>query len=184
MLPAQETLTGISEGFYRLFTNIPYQAAIDFLHDFFIAFDIILVAALLYILIELRPFKPRFVKNPRNFIPKESKKTVRSEQLVAQWELIKQKSESAPPQSLTLGIIEADSFVDTILKTVLQLPGDTMATRLERIDDGSLQTLENLWRAHRARNDLVHTPGYSLGISDARRMVQHYEEFLKELGVI
>lgn len=184
MLPAAEQITPIANGFFRALENVPLTSAIAFLHDFFIAFDIVLLAGLMYVLIELRPYKPHYVKNPRAFIPKEDKKALKDERLTSEWERIKQKAESAPPQSLTLAIIEADSFVDTILKTVLQLPGDTMADRLDRIDDGSLQTLEDLWRAHRARNDLVHTPGYSLSVSDSRRMMGHYEAFLTELGIL
>jgi len=58
--------------------------------------------------------------------------------------------------------------VDDILKR-MGLPGEHMADRLERIDTGDVKTLDALWAAHRARNNLVHSPGYVMNERDARR---------------
>ena len=59
-----------------------------------------------------------------------------------------------------------------------------MADRLEQLDLTQINTLDNIWRAHRLRNQLVHTPGYSVNQVDAQRFLKYYEDFLKEIGVL
>lgn len=134
---------------------------------------------------ESRKLKPKFYLNPTKAIgvTKEAMR-VRDEKLKAHWEDILAKAESAPPQSLTLAIIEADSFIDDILKTQLNLAGEHMADRLDKLDDGDVKSLDKLWRAHRIRNDLVHTPGYFLNPHEARAVLRDYEKFLKEIEVV
>ena len=90
---------------------------------------------------------------------------------------------SSPPQSLTLGIIEADSFIDDVLKK-MDLRGEHMADRMEQLTRMDLKSADNLWKAHRVRNDLVHTSGFTLSKGDAERALQYYEDFLKEVGML
>lgn len=151
----------------------------------FFYLDLALLVGVIVLWIEGKKVRPRFYSNPMRAIGEEKKKlAVRDEALRAQWLRVIQKSESAPPQSLTLAIIEADSFIDTILKDRLKLPGEHMADRLDRLANEDFASLNRLWAAHRVRNDLVHTPGFFLAAHDARRILQDYEAFLKELDVL
>jgi hypothetical protein len=144
-----------------------------------------IVIGIIMVLVEISRIRPRFYINPRKALGMEKKAIrVQDEKFKALWDDVMRKSEAAPPQSLSLAIIEADSFIDTILKENLKLSGEHMANRLERLDDDDLQSLDGLWKAHRIRNDLVHTPGYYLNPSDARRVLSYYEAFLKEIEVI
>jgi len=64
------------------------------------------------------------------------------------------------------------------------LAGEHMADRLGQIKEAEVRTLDRLWRAHRVRNDLVHSPGFSLSLFDAKRVIDDYEAFLKEVKVL
>lgn len=186
MLPYTDTAQGFLSSVWLLITSVPYAYIFRLFHDVVLALDIGLIALLIYVLIQLKPYRPVFYANPLDAVPKEDRKKIPILQdagIATRWKAIREKAEAAPPQSLTLGIIEADSFVDDVLKR-MGILGETMASRLERIDTGDLQTLDRLWTAHRARNNLVHTPGYILSEFDARRYMHDYEEFLRELGVI
>ncbi len=167
------------------FGAIPLGYIFSLFHDVILVLDVGLVIILTYTLIQLEPFRPRFHHDPRALISKDERRipTLRDAGIALRWKSIRAKAEAVPPQSLTLGIIEADSFVDDVLKR-MGLLGQTMADRLEAIDTGDIQTLDRLWTAHRARNNLVHSPGYVMGERDARRYMDDYEAFLKELGVI
>ena len=165
------------------FVNVPWTYVWSLTHDFVVAFDIALVAGLIYVLMELEPYRPHFVRDPKKYVHSEKKiATLRDAGLVKKWQAIVEKSESMPPQSLTLGIIEADSFVDDVLKR-MSLPGEHMADRLDKLGS-DLKTIDAVWKAHRVRNDVVHTPGYFLSPRDARKILKDYEAFLKELEVL
>lgn len=166
-------------------SSFPYQYMFQLFHDIILVMDVSFAALIIYSLIELIPYRPKFYKDPRKALTPEQKKipTAKDPGVAARWKSIRAKAEAAPPQSLTLGIIEADSFVDDVLKK-MGLPGEHMADRLERIDTGELETLDRLWTAHRARNNLVHTPGYVMNERDARRYMDDYEAFLTEISAI
>jgi hypothetical protein len=59
-----------------------------------------------------------------------------------------------------------------------------MADRLEQLNRADLPSLDDLWRAHRIRNDLVHTVGFTLTPNETREILGVYEKFLLELGAL
>lgn len=119
-----------------------------------------------------------------NYKPKKGMlSSPRTQKLREEWEQIKKESESSPPQSLSLAIIEADNLVDKTLKD-LGLKGSHMADRLEQLDSRDIKNLDNLWQAHRVRNDLAQSRGPELNEIDAKIFLEYYEDFLKEVGVL
>jgi hypothetical protein len=151
----------------------------------FSVLDLLLLVGVIVLWYEGKKLRPKIYKDPYMALHKKREDVrVRDEMLKKQWLALINKSESAVPQSLSLAIIEADTFVDSILKNQLRLPGEHMADRLDRLSSEDLRTLDKLWRAHRIRNDLVHTPGFYLAANDARNVLSDYEAFLKELEVV
>lgn len=163
------------------FLSLPWKSIFFTARDVFIVLDVILIIAFVFVFIRALQFRPKFVLNPKP--AKERGLILKDKALEKHWQEIVQKAYGSPPQSLTLGIIEADSFVDGILKR-MELKGEHMADRLERLGYRNLKSMEKLWKAHRLRNDLVHTPGFTLAETDAKRVLGDYEKFLKEVGVL
>lgn len=163
------------------FLDIPWRRIFFALRYIFIVLDVILVALFIYVFFKALKFRPPLVFNPAARAKK--KKPLKDEKLIKRWQEILRKAESAPPQSLTLGVIEADGLVDDVLKK-MNLPGEHMADRLERLAARDLKSINKLWQAHRIRNDLVHTPGFVLNVADAKRVLTDYESFLKEIGIL
>ena len=93
------------------------------------------------------------------------------------------KFDANPPQSYTMAIIEADTLIDNILKRV-GISGETMADRLNQLDPDEFSILGRLWRVHRVRNALVHSPGFVVSKRDAEEALKIYESFLRELEVL
>jgi hypothetical protein len=166
------------ESFQQFLTLNHYNVA----RAIFIVLDIALLIGIIIIFPQFMKYVPRFTAR-RMESPKEPILETKNTQYKARWDAISEKAESAPPHSLTLAIIDADSFVDTILKD-LGLEGEHMADRLEKLDTRNLTSLDNLWKAHRARNNLVHTPEYDLHPVDAKRYLEYYEHFLKEIRAL
>ncbi|MBI4119582.1 MAG: hypothetical protein HY456_01910 [Parcubacteria group bacterium] len=109
--------------------------------------------------------------------------TLLNSEFIGQWREIEEKAGSELPETLKIAIIEADKLVDNVLRRV-GIPGEHMADRLEHLPADELKSLEALWRAHRLRNDIVHTPGFDLSPAEAKRTLSVYEAFLKEIGVL
>jgi hypothetical protein len=109
--------------------------------------------------------------------------TLQEQRFRERWQEILNLAEPANGESFKKAIIEADTFVDGVLGE-LGLEGEHMADRLERLDPDEIGSMPKLWRAHRIRNDLVHTPGFVIAPADGWQVLQDYETFLKEIKVL
>ncbi|MEK7630315.1 MAG: hypothetical protein AAB432_02970 [Patescibacteria group bacterium] len=148
--------------------------------DIFIILDISIVVGFVWIFIKALEFRPKFSLHPSK---QEKKRGAKDQFVIKNWQSVMEKSNSNPPQSLVLAIIEADKLTDTVLKK-MDILGEHMADRLEKISSWELKTLDKLWRAHRVRNELVHQPEFSISPADAKEVLKAYENFLKELEVL
>jgi hypothetical protein len=155
------------------------QIIFNILRIIFILLDVILVAGFIILIVKTWKFRP-------NLHLKEKTKrifTLRTEVFRERWQSVIRRFNLSSPESMRLAIIEADGVVDAILKEV-GVPGEHMADRLMKIAPESLSSLNRLWRAHRLRNELVHTPGFTLSAEEAKAAMEDYESFLKEIGIL
>lgn len=161
------------------FQGIAWQRVYFATKFIFIFLDLILLTAIMLTFPQALKFRPKFNypmkagrKKDRHKIPLDKKDM---------WSAILTKAESAPPHSLTLGVIEADSFVDSILKE-LGVPGETMADRLKQLSQDII-SLNNVWQAHKTRNEIVHS-NLELDPDLAKTLLGYYQDFLREIGAI
>ena len=80
-------------------------------------------------------------------------------------------------------LIEADALVDAALRAE-GFPGDTMADRLRSIPVGRISSLDDLWKAHRVRNEVAHDPHYLVSPREGHDMMRIYKKVLEELGAL
>jgi hypothetical protein len=109
--------------------------------------------------------------------------TVRTSQFKEQWEEILKKLAGGSRDSLKVAIVEADKLVDTVLKDA-GLEGEHMADRLDKLKPEELVSFNRLWRAHRVRNEVVHSPDFEVTPALAEQTIEDYEAFLKEANII
>lgn len=102
---------------------------------------------------------------------------------VKRWRAVVARAATNSPDSLRIAVIDADALVNDVLKQ-MGLEGQHMADRLMRLDPQEITTLNRLWRAHRTRNDLVHTPGFFLAPADAQSCLRDFQAFLNEVKAI
>lgn len=127
--------------------------------------------------------------HPRFHLEKEHAKkifTLRDAVMKERWQSIVKKFSLGTAASIRVAVIEADALADSALKG-MDIPGEHLADRLSNLEgeeDFVIKSMQRVWRAHRMRNDLVHTPGFALSPEDAKIALEGYEAFLKELGVI
>jgi hypothetical protein len=151
----------------------------------FIVVDALLLIGFIYALMRAWHYHPNY-KNGSHAVAKGHGKripTMRDIVLRERWHSIETKFALGTPESARLALIEADALVDTALKG-MQIPGEHLADRLSNLDQNDIKSMDRVWRAHRLRNDLVHTPGFAVSPPDAKRTMDDYEAFLKEMEVI
>lgn len=82
-----------------------------------------------------------------------------------------------------LAIIEADNLFDHVL-TLLGYEGESLGERLQKVNPESLRCIDDVWRAHKTRNMLVHETSFQLSYREAEKTVNIYERALKELKIL
>ncbi len=172
LAPIMQTVLGLPwVGFYYLARVV------------FVILDVVLVGALIYTWRKAREVRPQnwFYGTAATAAAHEHAFDV--PRYRKHWDDIRAHAEESPPQSLTLAVIAADNLVDDALKE-MGLEGEHMADRLEQLHRADLPSLDDLWRAHRIRNDLVHTVGFTLTPNETRGVLDVYERFLLELGAL
>ncbi|OGY98563.1 MAG: hypothetical protein A3A43_03035 [Candidatus Liptonbacteria bacterium RIFCSPLOWO2_01_FULL_56_20] len=155
----------------------PLRSLFDIARFIFTAVDVALIAVFFYAVFRALHFRPKFLAGGR---PSKKVFTLGAKLYEERWGAIMQKYAQGTPEGMRVAIIEADALVDEALKQ-MGLTGEHMADRLARIQPDEVTTLERLWRAHRLRNDLVHTAGFRISPQDAKNTLEDYEAFLKEI---
>ena len=99
------------------------------------------------------------------------------------WQKILTRLSKSDEANLRLALIEADNLFDDLLKQ-MRLPGESMADRLRYIDSSQISNIDEIWRAHKLRNVLVHNHEYQITRNEMEFGVHAYEKALKELEFI
>lgn len=175
----QEFIQGL-EGLAHGLIDAPWARVLYAIRWAFIFLDILLVVAFILVFIKALEYRPKFSFRYRSAAKKSPFDTKLFE---GRWDRIAKGAPKNAPQSYVLAIIEADKLVDDALK-LMGLQGEHMADRLEKLRVEDYPTLDRLWRAHRVRNELVHTPDFGIDSADAEDVISVYEKFLKELGAL
>jgi hypothetical protein len=173
--------------------NILKFLGLDFIGDIPLLRTLYYIAVVIFVVLDIMLFvgfvyafrKSWALRPPTNPFRRHAKKifTLEDELFLERWMEITKKVASGVPDSIRLALIDADKLTDDVLKQ-FGLEGEHMADRLEQIHPDELRSLERLWRAHRIRNELVHTPGFYLSPEAARNTLDDFEAFLKEVKVL
>lgn len=103
--------------------------------------------------------------------------------MVKRWEDIMEKSKSHIESDWKVAVIEADKFMDDLFKQI-GFKGKDMGERMKQINPGQISNINEIWQAHKVRNNLVHNPDFKITYGDAEFVVKTYEKTLKELELI
>jgi hypothetical protein len=158
----------------------------DFLQSFvagvkpvFILYDIIFFFGFLYALLNVWKYRPHMgMGHTAHEAPTLSRQVAKD-----QWQGIRKKFNSGIPDLMKAAIMDADKFVDNILKSA-GYKGEHMAERLEKILRDDIESIDQLWEAHRYRNEIVHSPDFDFIEGDAEKVMQDYESFLREIHIL
>ncbi|MEK7578862.1 MAG: hypothetical protein AAB456_04100 [Patescibacteria group bacterium] len=140
----------------------------------------LLFGVLLVILIIKMQIVDKWLKTAGNFL---STTAFPKRHLNKSWQKILLRLSKNDEANLRLALIEADNLFDDLLKQ-MRLPGESMADRLKYIDSSQVSNVDEIWQAHKLRNQIVHNPDYPITRNEIDFGVRAYEKALKELEFI
>lgn len=103
--------------------------------------------------------------------------------MTKRWLKIVRRLESGSDSQYKAAVLEAHTFVDEILKGIGH-KGKNMAEKLEQIRPGQLDNIDDLWKAHKIRNQIIRESDFRVDSHLAREIIEIYEDLLKSLEFI
>jgi hypothetical protein len=110
-------------------------------------------------------------------------KIFREEKYEQIWFKIKKRLKKRSDSEWKLALIEADSFLNKILEK-MGYEGESLGERLKKIDENFLSNLQEVWQAHKLRNNIIHDPDFKITKEEAERAFQIYEDSLRQLNIL
>lgn len=99
-----------------------------------------------------------------------------------EWGRVEQLIQLGKPSAFKEAVIVADKLMDYALTQISY--GETMGERLKNARGAFPPSVyQDLWRAHKVRNALVHDPDYDLTQLVARDALRGFEAALQAVGV-
>lgn len=105
------------------------------------------------------------------------------EKMVKKWKDITGKAVSHIESDRKMAVIEADKLIDELIKRI-GFKGKDMGERLKQINVNQISNINDIWQAHKIRNNLVHDAYFKLTENDTNYVVRVYENTLKELDIL
>lgn len=159
--------------------QMPWPGIWSVLKIIFIILDVFLIGFFIFLMFKTKPYRsqPKLYMPSKKYAPA---KTLAITAFQEHWQEIVNKFNSDQPETVKMAVIEADALVDDILKQ-LGYEGEHMADRLAKLDTNFFPSAEKIWEAHRIRNELTHAPGIELPVEQAKRLLETYQDFFKEV---
>ncbi|HVM76648.1 MAG TPA: hypothetical protein VMU07_00650 [Candidatus Paceibacterota bacterium] len=99
------------------------------------------------------------------------------------WERIQNHFYKGSENDMKVAILEADKILNEALRAA-GMPGTQLGDRLKRARTSQIPNLDELWQAHKLRNQIAHEPDFKLKRDLAERALGIYEVALRNLGAL
>lgn len=104
--------------------------------------------------------------------------------LLIKWQVVLNHVNSESPAEWKLAVLEADNLLDEVLDAE-GYQGETIGEKLKAMDPGTIHSYNDLWEAHKMRNEIAHeTTTVELSKKAARDTINKFEVAFRELGHI
>jgi hypothetical protein len=156
------------------------------LKDVALFLSAIFVMGFLILFVKSLSFRPKIkVLDALNYAksPQADLETQYKELIQKRWRRISDVLKAGDERDFRLAIIEADSLIDEILIRHGHI-GKDMGERLKSILPHELKNLDNLWEAHKIRNQIAHDANFRISKNQAEKAINVYHKVLREWGVL
>jgi len=155
-----------------------YFSNLGMLEFFGLVIALIFFAGIIYFVIETGWFTLR-VDRFRHIVLQSD---ISKKQAQESWQRIEEQFYRGGESDLKVAILEADKLLNDALREA-GIMGIQLGDRLKRTNTGQVPNLNELWQAHKLRNQIAHEPNFKLKRDLAERALNIYKEALKNLGI-
>lgn len=93
------------------------------------------------------------------------------------WNKIVQKLKLGSEETYKTTVVEADQMMDEVLKK-MGYSGENLKERLDKIAPSLLPSKEQVYRAHRIRDNIIEDPNFRLSLEQAQEILKIFEQAL------
>ncbi|MDE2020153.1 MAG: hypothetical protein KGJ13_07450 [Patescibacteria group bacterium] len=156
-----------------------YFSALGTLQVISVIITIFLVVAIIYIIAKTGWLRSR-VEKYRTVVLKTDLSQKRAKE---GWELVQKHFFAGDDNDLKIAVIQADTILEEALRHA-GTRGTNLGDRLKNLKRGQMPNLEDVWQAHKLRNQIAHEPVLKVKRDTAERALDAYREALKNLGAL
>lgn len=155
---------------------LPYFGLLKFLSGLI---SLLLFTGIVYIILKLNVFGTKIAQfsDLANNLAFTKRRTIRA------WLQIQERLKAGGESNLKMAVIEGDKILDEILKKS-GFVGETMADRLKTMTSAQLSNIQQVWEAHKLRNQIVHQPDFEVSRAEAELAISIYGHAFQEMGLI
>jgi len=146
----------------------------------FFAVSVLLVLAIVILILKTHYLQWLFVQDFWEFFtfrPFGAKRITRI------WNKIQRRLDAGLESEYKMAVIEADDMLDVSLKRMGYM-GSNLEERLGKLTSATLENIEEVYTAHKVRNNIVHNPDYRLSLDEARATLDIYEKAFNSLQIL
>ena len=167
------------ENIFSFILNPEFAGVLLWIKIIFMVFSVLLLIIAVWLLLSTTWLRHRHTEALTEFI---NYKSFDAKKMSKEWQRIKKRLASNKETEHKLAVIEADSLLGEALRRK-GYEGEGMADRLKKVDAKILPNIEQVWDAHKIRNNIVHNPDYNLSSEDAERAITVLEEAFESLEI-
>ena len=172
-----EKIISFQENIIPFILNPEFEGILLYIKTIFIIISLLFVGGIISLLIANTWLK-RFIWE--DLIETFTARPYGVKKTFKQWAKIQKRLETGKDDEYKLALIEADSLLDDIL-TRMGYAGDSMGDRLKQIDSTILPNIDQVWEAHKIRNNIVHDPDYKVTSELVKRAMEIYKKAFQDL---
>ncbi len=98
------------------------------------------------------------------------------------WSAVQKHFFAGNMNDLKVAVMEADNILNDALRYA-GIPGASLGEKLKNLRRDQVPNLEEVWQAHKLRNDIAHETNFVLKRDAAERALESFKVALKNLGV-
>jgi len=146
----------------------------------FLVFSAFLLVIIIFVLLRTNFMRWSFTQNWVEFF---TMRTYGMKKITRQWQEVLRRLDTGVESEYKLAIIEADRMLDNALKR-MGYPGVDLEERLGKLNSVILPNIEEIYQAHKSRNNVLHDPDYKLELTEAKRIMNIYDETFRYLQIL
>ncbi len=172
-------MENLSNDFLTMISTFNFEGWLGVLRIVLIGFSLFLLVSIIFFALKSSWLKYLILEDTAEFL---NFKPYGTRKIVNVWNKIMRRLETGIESEYKLAILEADAVLDNTLKR-MGFGGETLGERLGNLTSATLPNIEEVEKAHKIRNNIVHDPSYKLSLDETKEILAIYEQALRDLDV-